>query len=147
MRAYFDFSFLPLLVFKNARRQWAWDLVHGGNEGHPINHLHLLQMENLFVRTQLQGTEPQRRAGVEGAGLWRFYRDNLVFVLSDPPWLDVFRTALGLHDATRKPVPQPSHFLHAASAAALACTSFVSVHPQARRLARDLGLRLVPEKL
>jgi hypothetical protein len=112
-----------------------------------VNYLHLTQLENLFVRLQLEGTAAQQRTGLAVAALWRARLAEGIFAVENPPWDDVWRVTIGLHRELVAPVPQPSHLLHLSAAQLTSATHYFSLHAPTRQLAKQLGLSVLPDKL
>jgi hypothetical protein len=147
VKPYFDFTFLPLLAMRTPQARWAEGLAAAFSLPWAVNYLHFAQLENLFVRLQLEGNAAQQRAGLAVAALWRARLSEGIFAVENPPWDDAWRVTIGLHRELVAPVPQPSHLLHISAAQLTGATHYFSLHPPIRQLAKQLGLAVLPEKL
>jgi hypothetical protein len=112
-----------------------------------VNYLHVVQLENLLARAQLEGNQAQKRTGSSIAALWRARMAEGVIAIENPPWDDAWRAAIGFHREVIAPVPQPSSLLHLAAAGLAHATHYLSLDGATRQLARRLGFDVLPEIL
>jgi hypothetical protein len=147
VKAYFDFSILPLLLMRSREARIAATFAERFALPWSVNYLHLTQLENLFTRLQLEGNSAQRRIGISMTAAWRAGLAEGIFATDNPPWDDAWRVAIGFHRDIVSPVPQPSQLLHLAAARLSNATHYLCLHPPARQLAKQLGLHVLPETL
>ena len=147
MRPYFDFTFLPLLLMRCAQAQLATSLASRFSLPWVVNYLHVAQLENLFARLQLEGNSAQKRTGVSIVAFWHARLAEGIFSIENPVWDDAWRVVIDLHRDLVRPVPQPSHLLHLAAAQLTGASHYLSFHPPVRRLAKKLGLHVLPGNL
>ena len=147
MTPYCDFGFLSVLLVRAPGTAEAWKVIRRFEAPFPINYLHVLQIQNLFVRGQLEGSPRQKLLAADGERVWRTYLDESVFAVRNPDWDAGYRLALNLTTNALAPVPPPTVLLHPALAAAAGATHLLSFDPRSRRAALALGLRVLPERL
>ncbi len=147
MTPYLDAGFLITLLIKTSGSRAAREALHRFQAPFFLNFLHQLQIENLLVRGQTEGTGEEQRAALEGNCLWRQYVDEGVFQFRGVDWETAFRMAITWNRAYTRKAPAPLLLLHAALAAVAGASHFLSFDPRSRQAAQAGGLRVLPQEL
>jgi len=143
-----DYPFLLTLLFEGNDSDDAWAILRRHPPPYAINHLHLLLVENGAARAIARAKTPaQIAAATDGLRLWRQYLDELVFTVTPTDYEAGLLAAYAFQQ--RHPVDPPHFltFLWPALAVAAGATTFVSLTPATRKLAKAAGLKLLPETL
>ena len=143
-----DFPFLLALLFEGEDSEDAWRILRRQPAPSQINRFHLLLLENSGARAIARArTSAQIAAATDGLRLWRQYLDEMVFTIAPTDYDAGLRAACALQ--RQHPVDPPHHltFLWPALAVAGGATTFVSLTPATRKLAKSAGLKLLPEIL
>jgi hypothetical protein len=147
MIPYLDAGFLLTLLINTSGSATAKSILEHCSPPFPIGLLHQLQAENLLLQLEKSGEPGRQRAAETGLRLWNWYFAEGLFEPSDMDWTASFRLAISWNAASPSAPASPLLLLHAALAAVSEATHFLSFDPRARRVARDAGLRLLPEQL
>ena len=96
MTPYCDFGFLSVLLVRAPGTAEAWKAIRRFEAPFLLNYLHVLQIQNLFARGQLEGNPRQKQLAADGERMWRTYLAESVFAVRNPDWDTSYRLALNL---------------------------------------------------
>ena len=71
MTPYCDFGFLSVLLVRAPGTAEGWKAIRCFEAPFPLSYLHVLQIQNLFARGQLEGNPGQKQLAADGERMWR----------------------------------------------------------------------------
>lgn len=147
MRPYLDFSFLVrLIVLVGERSRIAGEIIQQFQPPFPVNHLHVLQVENFFQHTVHH--DPRARSLMTSAAVrWRNRLSELVFETVDVDWRTTSRRAVVTNRLATNWPGTPLALLHLEAAQLASATHLLSFDSRQRALAVKAGLCVLPEVL
>jgi hypothetical protein len=147
MMPYLDFGFVAVLILPARGNRAAWDIVQRFSAPFRLSYLHSRQIEVLLARARAEGNPRQRVHAEAGVRFWKHYLQEGVFALQTVSWEGAFQVAHNCVRSASAPVPQPTHYLHAALAESIGASHFLSFQPRSRSPATAAGIKVLPERL
>lgn len=144
MRPYLDFSFLARLLFNERASRLAVETLSRFQPPFCLNDLHVLQVENFHRQAAAHDTLAVPLVK-RGAGLWRNYQTELVFVVEPVEWHRVHGQAIALTGQSEAWFGTPLAMLHLTAAELWGATHLLSFDKHQRILAAKLGFTVLPE--
>jgi hypothetical protein len=149
MKPFLDSGFLLTLLFETSGSPLAWRIIRPLAGPLHLVAIQCLNVENRLLRQIESAEATARERAVAARALQRFrsYLSEEVFQLMPLDYDVAIHLAAEWQRHLAGGAPPMLLLLWPALAAASGATHFLSFDPRTRQLARDAGLRLVPEPL
>ncbi len=144
MRPYLEPGFLACLLLRAPARREADRLIRGFTPPYRLHRWHLLQIEQMLLKSERSIEEDAREAAADGRRLWRQYWLENVFELHEAPFENGLALAIDLLPKAANGTLSPMMCFHAGMARTSGATHFLSFHPSYRVAAQLAGLPVLP---
>jgi hypothetical protein len=147
MNPYIDAGFLLTLITPTKGTRTAREIVQSLQQICSVNLLHELQVQSFLSQAAGSGDRERANFARSSQKLWHWYKEEGFFRFDDLDWSTALHASISWIAKNSQPAPAPLLILHPILALIAGASHFLSFDPRSRKVAKEIGLKVLPERL